>query len=815
MDDRGTHTLKGVGGEWKISAIDAVDGEPRPGPLDPAEAAARRAAIAPEEEGRRRIGTPLLVAGLGVSALVAAALVFAFSRSSEAAAPRPDTIARIDAEGQGFDAVVSMGPRAFPEDIAVGGGKLWIANVGNRTLMQVDPEDDSSQVFGTPSAPTGVAFTDDRVWVTYGFSSDPRRGVDVLDPADAVMGPAQLSVPNGSYPIVADADALWIGDPLGSTVVRYEPASGRSTTVELPDGSGPTSLGVSDDSLWVAAGRQPSVFRIDATDPSQPAERFGTGGDLPTALSVAPDGTVWIVEREADWVLALSESGATRVDVALGGRCDAPSAVEATDDVVWVACSNSSNVISLDPADGSVVELAPGRGRSRADGDRRERCRLGRDPRRLMSDGPVRSTRHRLAAPPLTIVVVSAVVLAACATGDRHLRRPAGAGDRGGTLRVAMVDPAYQGFDPQASYTQSQFELLRCCLVRTLMTYRGLPNFEGTQPVPDLATGHPSMSTDGTTWTFHLRRGIRYAPPMQDVEVTAGDIVRALLRAGTDDPGGGPGAQYLGSIEGFSEYARGDAETIAGVSTPDDHTLQIRQTSSDRSIEHLFAMPFTSPIPPLPGDPDAVLGVATGHPFASTFKGGPPQADGYGPFLVSTGPYMVEGAEDLDLTVPPQEQTPTSGFSPGWWFDDPGSLVLVRNPSWDAATDPSRLALPDRIEVSIAPLDNPYPMLADGETDLVMGENPPPAVLRRVRDVARTPGSGRRGGGKLQPLPGTERGAATVRRCPRAPRDSTRHRQSLAGDDGHRIAHLAPDPRSAGGRAVVVLDGLPVGGRWG
>jgi ABC-type transport system substrate-binding protein len=330
----------------------------------------------------------------------------------------------------------------------------------------------------------------------------------------------------------------------------------------------------------------------------------------------------------------------------------------------------------------------------------------------------------------LTIVVVSAVVLVACATGDRHLRRPAAAGDRGGTLRVAMVDPAYQGFDPQASYTQSQFELLRCCLVRTLMTYRGLPNFEGTQPVPDLATGHPSMSTDGTTWTFHLRRGIRYAPPMQDVVVTAGDIVRALLRAGTDDPGGGPGAQYLGSIEGFSEYARGDAETIAGVSTPDDHTLQIRQTSSDRSIEHLFAMPFTSPIPPLPGDPDAVLGVATGHPFAGTSKGGPPQADGYGPFLVSTGPYMVEGAEDLDLTVPPQEQTPTSGFAPGWWFDDPGSLVLVRNPSWDAATDPSRLALPDRIEVSIAPLDNPYPMLADGETDLVMGESPPPAVLR-------------------------------------------------------------------------------------
>jgi ABC-type transport system substrate-binding protein len=268
------------------------------------------------------------------------------------------------------------------------------------------------------------------------------------------------------------------------------------------------------------------------------------------------------------------------------------------------------------------------------------------------------------------------------------------------------------------------------------MTYRGVPNFEGTQPVPDLATAHPSVSTDGTTWTFHLRAGIHYAPPLQNLEVTSGDIVRALLRVGTDDAGRGPGAQYLQSIDGFSEYASGQAATIAGISTPDAHTLRIRQVRSDRSIEHVFALPFTAPIPPLPGDAEAKLGVATGHPFASTFQGGPPQAEGYGPFLVATGPYMVEGAEELDYTVPPKAQTPASGFTPGWWFDDPGSLVLVRNPSWDSATDPNRPALPDRLDVSITPADNPYPGLADGSIDLVMGENPPPGVLR---DFAASP----------------------------------------------------------------------------
>jgi peptide/nickel transport system substrate-binding protein len=293
---------------------------------------------------------------------------------------------------------------------------------------------------------------------------------------------------------------------------------------------------------------------------------------------------------------------------------------------------------------------------------------------------------------------------------------------------VASPEPAYQGFDPQAAYTSQQFELLRCCLVRTLMTYPGLPNYAGTQPVPDLAIGYPTVSSDGMTWTFHLRTGIHYAPPLEAVAITSGDIVRALLRAGSDEVNGGPGAQYLSSIEGFDEYTGGGAERISGVSTPDDHTLQIHLVRPDRTLEHIFAMAFTSPIPPAPGAGDAVFGVATGHAFSSRFDGGPPQADGYGPFLVSSGPYMIEGAADVDFTAPPSSQRPASGFVPGWWFDDPGSITLVRNPSWDGATDPNRPALPDQISVSLAPADDPYPALRDGRVDVVL-ENPPGDVL--------------------------------------------------------------------------------------
>jgi class 3 adenylate cyclase/streptogramin lyase len=355
LTDRGTHELKGVGGEWKVFAVDSIDGVPRTRPLDATHAAERRAAIVPVD-GRKRIARPALVAGFAVAALAAAALVFALSRSPQATLPGPDTIARINQAGERFDTEVAAGARAFPEDIVFDGSSLWIANVGNRTLVRLDPEGGGdTEVFGTASAPTGVAFADGRVWVTYGFISDPRRAVDVLDPADALLGPADIAVPNGSYPIASGDGALWIADFLGSTIVRHELASGSTSSIELPTGSGPTSLDVGGGSLWVAAGRQSSVFRIDTAEPGQQAERFGTGGDVPTALSVAPDGTVWIVEREADSVLALSSSGTTRVDLVLGDGCDGPSAVEATEDAIWVSCSTSSSVVRLRPTDGSIV----------------------------------------------------------------------------------------------------------------------------------------------------------------------------------------------------------------------------------------------------------------------------------------------------------------------------------------------------------------------------------------------------------------------------------------------------------------------------
>lgn len=350
---------------------------------------------------------------------------------------------------------------------------------------------------------------------------------------------------------------------------------------------------------------------------------------------------------------------------------------------------------------------------------------------------PCGAGRTRIAA-----ILVTAALAAGCTSTAGP--RPTAARAGGGTLRVALTSPTEFGLDPQGVWNAHEWELLRCCLLRTLMTYPGVAGFRGTQPLPDLAVALPSVSADGKTWTFHLRRGIHYAPPLEDIEVTAGDVVRALLRVvggqvSADGQPFGPGLDYLRLIEGFSEYADGSTDTISGVSTPDEHTLRVRAVRRDSSLVYLFAMPFTAPIPPLPGNSDARFGAATGHPLDIHFD--PPsaprrRAQGYGPFLIATGPYMLKGAADLDLSLPPERQVPIAGLEPAWGLGDrfQGHISLVRNPSWDPATDANRPARANRIEIAVAPSDaSLYRKLGSGGVDAVMGEDPPLSLVRRYR----------------------------------------------------------------------------------
>jgi class 3 adenylate cyclase/streptogramin lyase len=366
VEDRGLHVLKGVDEEWRVAAVVSVDGKPRSAPLDRADAETRLARIQPDS-GHRRRRTPIIATAVAV-AIAAVSFVVVLNARTEALVPGPDTVARIDARSGTFNDVIAVGSHAFPDGVASGAGRLWVISA-NDTLSAIDTtSSNTTEVFGTPSTPTGIAFADGRVWVTYGFSSEAQRRIDVLDPSmtdpGLVAAPFSDSIPDGSYPIAAGAGALWIADPLGSTVIRYDLGTGDPpTSLALPNDTGPIDLRVSEvgtsPSVWVAGGRVASVFRANAVHTQRPVEAFGTGNDVPTALAVAPGGSVWTVGQESDSVSALSPSGTSLVHQVLADRCDGPTAIAVTTEAVWVSCSVSKVVARLDPSDGSIVAVLP------------------------------------------------------------------------------------------------------------------------------------------------------------------------------------------------------------------------------------------------------------------------------------------------------------------------------------------------------------------------------------------------------------------------------------------------------------------------
>lgn len=308
------------------------------------------------------------------------------------------------------------------------------------------------------------------------------------------------------------------------------------------------------------------------------------------------------------------------------------------------------------------------------------------------------------------------LVLSAC-TGESSTPKVSGGGSeapRGGTLRVAVRDASLTLFaggslDPRSAYWGTPMELYRCCLLRTLMSYKGVPTAEGgARLFPDLAESDPSISPDGLTWTFHLRPGLRYAPPLADTPIVAEDVIRALKRAARLPPRKAY-RFYYSIIEGYDDYGTGTVDSITGLQAPDERTLTVHLTEPASDLGYRLSLPASAPIPPLPGGGD--LGAATLH-------------KDYSRFLVSSGPYMFEGSEDLDFTVAPREQEPVSGYVPH------RSITLVRNPSWSAASDSLRGAYVDRIELVLQESEaHDWAQVRAGGLDLVFDASPPPDVI--------------------------------------------------------------------------------------
>jgi peptide/nickel transport system substrate-binding protein len=334
-----------------------------------------------------------------------------------------------------------------------------------------------------------------------------------------------------------------------------------------------------------------------------------------------------------------------------------------------------------------------------------------------------------------------ALLASACTGHTSPTPSAATPSQRGGTLRVGVLlrnadgsptpceftlcagqhdDPQWAGEDPMT------FEIERCCLARTLLSYNGEPTRAGgTVLRPDLAAALPTVSADGLTWTFRIKAGLRYAPPLQNVAITAADFVRSLERLLGPPPPDGPDYYggvidpYVGNyltlrdlIAGASDYINGHATHVSGLEAPDPLTLRVHLTHPDGGLVSILSLPDAAPIAPNPFDPSARFGVLDRHDRL---------AFGY---QVASGPYMIDGADKLTMRTAPQDRTPAAG-------DGGASLTLVRNPSWRSSTDPLRPALPDRIVLTpVATPNDALALLKSGALDLILNWDAGPSLVR-------------------------------------------------------------------------------------
>jgi peptide/nickel transport system substrate-binding protein len=309
-------------------------------------------------------------------------------------------------------------------------------------------------------------------------------------------------------------------------------------------------------------------------------------------------------------------------------------------------------------------------------------------------------TPTRLAAAFAATAVAAAVAVTGASASSRV--------GTGGTLKVGW-EQAFgftDGFDPTGEYLGDAQGIFSSLLVRTLVGYNHVAGAAGNKIVPDVATSVPSPTNGGTTYTFNLKQGVRFGPPVNR-EVTSNDFLYALERLARPK-NGGQYSFYYTVIKGFSDYGAGKAKTISGIRTPNASTIVFNLTHPTGDFLYRMTMPATGPIP---------------QEVAKCFEGQPGK---YGLDQISTAGYMLKGIDNVDISS-------CRAIKAASGFDGATILDLVRNPNYDPKTDSkaARENLPDEVQFIVnSSADDIYNKIEAGDLDLA-NSTIPPQVLRR------------------------------------------------------------------------------------
>jgi peptide/nickel transport system substrate-binding protein len=257
-----------------------------------------------------------------------------------------------------------------------------------------------------------------------------------------------------------------------------------------------------------------------------------------------------------------------------------------------------------------------------------------------------------------------------------------GAPVNGGTL-LAGIPSNPDHLDGALSATTEGWEILEATN-DGLMTFKRAAGGAGSQVVPDLATALPKISDGGLVYTFHLRSGVRFSPPVNRA-VRPSDVkwsIERILRINS------PNVSWYVGIVGSTQYEKGTTRSITGIVANDRAmTISFHLTQPDGTFLEYLALP-----------PAFVYPAGTPAHDVSTVSAS----------RVATGPYMISSY------VPSQQ------------------VVLTRNPSfhpWPNTPDGHLAGI--KITIGVTP-EQAVNETADGQLDWYF-LNPPPDRLAQIQ----------------------------------------------------------------------------------
>jgi peptide/nickel transport system substrate-binding protein len=282
-----------------------------------------------------------------------------------------------------------------------------------------------------------------------------------------------------------------------------------------------------------------------------------------------------------------------------------------------------------------------------------------------------------------------------------------GSSAKGGVYRVGWEQSFgfTNNFDPTGEYLGNAWGIYVNLLLRSLVGYKHQPGATGNDLIGDLAQAVPQPTDNGLTYTYKLRKGIKFGPPVNRV-ITSKDVAYAMNRL-ANPKDGGQYAFYYTVIKGWDDVANGKAKTVSGITTPDNQTIVFHLTKPTGDFNLRMSMPATAPIPPEVG---------------ACFEGKPGD---YGRNVISSGPYIVQGASG--------KFTSCAALKPFAGFDGANGnhMILVRNPNYDQSTDQYRKNYPDSFEYRVnSNADDIYAKVQAGQLEDEQA-SPQPKTIRQ------------------------------------------------------------------------------------